>query len=99
MTESHTESQPEEHTEAHAKPYTDRTAPWAPADTSADTGTGADAAARPDTEAEGRANAEGRVDAEAEAMVAELRDRWQRAQADLDNTRKRYERQLADHAT
>jgi molecular chaperone GrpE len=36
--------------------------------------------------------------AEAEAMVAELRDRWQRAQADLENTRKRYERQLADRS-
>jgi molecular chaperone GrpE len=36
--------------------------------------------------------------AEAEAMLAELRDRWQRAQAEIDNTRKRYERQLADRA-
>jgi molecular chaperone GrpE len=36
---------------------------------------------------------------EAEAMVAELRDRWQRAQAELENTRKRYERELADRST
>jgi molecular chaperone GrpE len=28
--------------------------------------------------------------------AAELLDRWQRAQAELENTRKRYERQLAD---
>jgi molecular chaperone GrpE len=37
--------------------------------------------------------------ARAEAVVAELRDRWQRAQAELDNTRKRHERQLADRCT
>jgi molecular chaperone GrpE len=39
------------------------------------------------------------AEAEAEAVVAELRDRWQRAQAELENTRKRYERQLADRAS
>jgi molecular chaperone GrpE len=38
------------------------------------------------------------TDPEAEAMVAGMRDRWQRAQAEIDNTRKRYERQLADRA-
>jgi molecular chaperone GrpE len=31
-----------------------------------------------------------------EVALAEMRDRWQRAQAELDNTRKRLERQLAD---
>jgi molecular chaperone GrpE len=78
MTESHTESQPEEHTEAHIESGTDWTEERAPADTNAD-----EDAAR----------------AEAETMVAEMRDRWQRAQAEIDNTRKRYERQLADRAT
>jgi molecular chaperone GrpE len=34
--------------------------------------------------------------ATAEKAVAEMRDRWQRAEAELDNTRKRYDRQLAD---
>jgi molecular chaperone GrpE len=48
------------------------------------------------TEANTEADAAAR--AEAEAMVAELRDRWQRAQAELENTRKRYERQLADRS-
>jgi molecular chaperone GrpE len=31
-----------------------------------------------------------------DVALAEMRDRWQRAQAELDNTRKRLERQLAD---
>jgi molecular chaperone GrpE len=34
--------------------------------------------------------------ATAEQAMAEMRDRWQRAQAELENTRKRYERQRAD---
>jgi molecular chaperone GrpE len=34
--------------------------------------------------------------ATAEQAIAEMRDRWQRAEAELENARKRYERQRAD---
>jgi molecular chaperone GrpE len=34
--------------------------------------------------------------ATAEQAIADMRDRWQRAQAEVENTRKRYERQRAD---
>jgi molecular chaperone GrpE len=39
-----------------------------------------------------------RPEAPPEPSVAELEDRWRRAVAELDNVRKRFERQLADEA-
>jgi molecular chaperone GrpE len=61
--------------------------------------TEADTEIRAEAGAEAEAGVAATAETDADAAVAEMRDRWQRARADLDNTRKRYERQLADRSS
>jgi molecular chaperone GrpE len=83
--------------EQTATTTTERPLDEATTGTQAEQATGAQAAAEqgPGDEVPGRMTVTEET-ATAEQAIAEMRDRWQRSQAEVENARKRYERQRAD---